>query len=170
MLVRTLIVAVLVLAGMIAGIALHTVVTRGDTVFSGKRPSNIGLHDGRLAPIKSSPNNVSSQAPKDDIEHYIAPLKFRGNGAEALAALRTVIDAMERTLVVRHEGDYLYAEFRSKLMGYVDDVEFYLEEPDGVIHVRSASRLGRRDFGVNRARIEAIRRRFEAVQGPSVKA
>ena len=161
MLKRALIVAVLVLAGLASGIALHTAVTKGDTVFSGKRPSNIGARDGRLAPIKSSPNNVSSQAPKEDAEHYIAPLKLRGNGAEALVTLRKVIDAMERTHVVQHDGAYLCAEFRSKLMGFVDDVEFQVSEPEGVVHVRSASRLGRRDFGVNRARVEAIRARIE---------
>ena len=170
MLKRTLIVAVLVVAGLVAGIALHTAFTQGDTVFSWKRPLNLGVRDGRLAPPNRSPNNVSSQAPKDDAEHYIAPLKFRGGGAEALGILRKVVDGMDRTLVVRHEREYLYAEFRSKLMGYVDDVEFYLEESDGVIHVRSASRLGRRDFGVNRARIEAIRRRFEAAQAQTVMA
>jgi uncharacterized protein (DUF1499 family) len=170
MLKRMLIVAVLVVAGLVAGISLHTAVTQGETVFAGKRPSNIGVRDGKLAPPRSSPNNVSSQAPKEDSEHAIAALKFRGNGAEALVVLRKVIDAMDRTLVVQHDGTYLYAEFRSRLMGYVDDVEFSVSEKEGVIHVRSASRLGRRDFGVNRARVEAIRRRFEAAQGLSVKA
>ena len=139
-------------------------------MFSGKPATNLGVRDGRLAPPRRTPNNVSSQAPKGDAEHYIAPLKFRGNGVEALAALRKVIDALERTRVVRHEGDYLYTEFRSKLMGFVDDVEFAVEEKEGVIHVRSASRLGRRDYGVNRARVETLRRRFEAVQGQAAKA
>lgn len=170
MLKRTLIAAVLAVAGLVTGIALHTAVTKGNTVFAGKRPSNLGVHDGQLAPPRRRPNNVSSQAPKDDVEHAIAPIKFRGNGAEALATLRKVIDAMERTHVVKHDAGYLYAEFRSKRMGFVDDVEFLVSEPEGVIHVRSASRLGRRDFGVNRARIEAIRRRFEAAQGATVKA
>ncbi|MBI3372483.1 MAG: DUF1499 domain-containing protein [Betaproteobacteria bacterium] len=160
----------LLVAGFAAGIALHTAFTQGDTVFSGKPASNLGVHDGRLAPPGRTPNNVSSQAPKDDAEHYIAPLRFRGNGAEALAALRKVLDAMDRTRIVRHDGEYLHAEFRSKLMGYVDDVEFAVAEKEGVIHVRSASRLGRRDYGVNRARVEAIRRRFEAAQGPTLKA
>lgn len=170
MLKRTLIAVLLVVAGVAAGFSLHTAVTQGETVFAGKRPSSIGAHDGRLAPPRSSPNNVSSQAPKDDAEHFIAPLKFRGGGAEALVVLRKVVDAMERTRIVQHDGAYLYAEFRSRLMGYVDDVEFFVSAKEGVIHVRSASRLGRRDFGVNRARVEAIRRRFEAAQGSSVKA
>jgi uncharacterized protein (DUF1499 family) len=68
---------------------------------------------------------------------------------------------MPRTTVVAAETGYLYAEFRSKLMGFVDDVEFLVDPAKGVIHVRSASRLGRRDFGVNRDRIERLRSLLE---------
>jgi uncharacterized protein (DUF1499 family) len=69
---------------------------------------------------------------------------------------------MEGATIIRQEADYLYAEYRTKLMRFVDDVEFLCDAKAGVIHVRSASRLGRRDFGVNRARIEAVRRRIAA--------
>ena len=69
--------------------------------------------------------------------------------------VRKAVRAQPRATIVRDEGNYLYAEFRSRLLGYVDDVEFYID--GGVIHVRSASRLGRRDFGVNRKRVETIR-------------
>jgi uncharacterized protein (DUF1499 family) len=160
----------LVLAGAITGIALHTAFTKGDTVFAGKRPTNLGVTDGRLAPPKKSPNCVSSQADPSDAEHYIAPLKFSGSPDEAIAALRKIVEGAERTLVLKHEGAYLYAEYQSKLMGFVDDVEFYASAKDGVIHVRSASRLGRRDFGVNRQRIESIRARFTAAAGKAVAA
>ena len=174
MLKRILQVTGLALAGAIAGLALHTLLTSsgisGDTVFAGKRPSYLGVTDGRLARPKSTPNCVSSQADPADAVHYIAPLEFVGNSVEAMAALRKIVDAGERTLVVKHEAGYLNAEYRSKLMGYVDDVEFLASEKEGVIHVRSASRLGRRDFGVNRARIEALRERFAAVQRNTVKA
>ncbi|MNC92870.1 hypothetical protein D3C83_93790 [compost metagenome] len=78
-----------------------------------------------------------------------------------MAAVRKAVETMARATVVRHERDYLYAEFRSKLLGFVDDVEFTYDEKAGVIHVRSASRLGRKDFGVNRARVEALRSRLE---------
>lgn len=126
-------------------------------MFAGKRPTNLGVADSRLAPPKKSPNCVSSQADPSDAEHYIAPLKFSGSPEAAIAMLRKVVEGAERTLVVKHEGAYLYAEYLSKLMGFVDDVEFYASAKDGVIHVRSASRLGRRDFGVNRERIESLR-------------
>src|SRR5687767_5132683 len=124
-------------------------------MFAGKRPANLGVSSGRLVPCKRTPNCVSSQADPVDAEHYIAPIAFRG---DAITALRKLMHAMERVSVVREASDYLQAEFRSKLMGFVDDVEFYYDKAAGLIHVRSASRLGRRDFGVNRKRIEEIRR------------
>jgi uncharacterized protein (DUF1499 family) len=67
---------------------------------------------------------------------------------------------MPRARVMRADGNYLHAEFRSKLMGFVDDVEFTFDARAGVLHVRSASRLGRRDFNVNRERVEALRARL----------
>ena len=127
-------------------------------LFSGTRPDNLGVHDARLAPPKRTPNNVNSQVDKNtDAEHYIEPLRYTGDARQAWAALKQVIDGMQRVKVVKFEPNYLYAEFSTKLMGYVDDTEFYLDEKAGVIHVRSASRLGRSDFGVNRGRVESIR-------------
>ena len=119
-------------------------------MFDWRRPTNLGVSGARLAPCKRTPNCVSSQADASDAEHYIAPL--RGT----IEDVRRAVLSLQRTRIVRDEGNYLYAEFRSRLLGYVDDVEFFF---DGTaIQVRSASRLGRRDFGVNRKRVEAIRR------------
>ena len=130
-------------------------------LFSGKRPDNLGVHDARLAPPKRTPNNVSSQADKDaDAQHYIEPLRYSGDPGQAWAALRRIVDGMQRVKVIASDPNYLHAEFTSRLMGYVDDTEFYLDEKAGVIHVRSASRLGSSDFGVNRERIETIRAKF----------
>ena len=132
-------------------------------LFSGSRPDNLGVHEGRLAPPKRTPNCVSSQADKDaDAQHYIAPLRYAGDAHSAWTALRQVVEAMPRVKVVKAEQGYLYVEFTSRLMRYVDDVEFYLDEKAGVVEVRSASRLGRRDYGVNRARIESIRAQLSA--------
>jgi len=143
-----------------AGLALHVATATGDTVFSWKRPDNLGAKDGRLAPPKGSPNNVSSQADPADAEHYIAPIPFKGDAAAAMAAVARAVAGMEGATIIRRDGGYLYAEYRTKLMRFVDDVEFLHDAKAGVIHVRSASRLGRRDFGVNRARVEALRRRI----------
>ena len=123
-------------------------------MFDWRRPGNLGVKDGRLAPCKRSPNCVSSQADPGDREHYIAPIPFKGTMAE----LRRAVESMERSTVITAQGNYLYAEYRTKWIRYVDDVELYLD--NGVVHVRSASRLGRRDFGVNRGRVEELRVRL----------
>ncbi|MBD2694031.1 DUF1499 domain-containing protein [Anabaena catenula] len=124
-------------------------------IFAGKRPNNLGVQSGKLAPCPSSPNCVSSQA--SDSLHQIAPLSFTSTPEQALANLRTLIQFLPRTKIITETEDYLYAEFKSALMGFVDDVEFYLDRNSNIIHVRSASRLGYGDLGVNRQRIEEIR-------------
>ena len=122
-----------------------------------RRPTNLGVKDGRLAPCKRTPNCVSSQADPQDREHYIAPLAFSGS----MDTLRRAVESMERAIVIGVQGNYLYAEYRTRLMRYVDDVELLYDPTARLVHVRSASRLGRRDFGVNRSRVEALRRLIE---------
>lgn len=134
-------------------------------MFSWKRPGNLGVTDGRLAPCRRTPNCVSSQADPADAVHYIAPIPFAGDAAAAIAAARRAVEGMQRTTVIREAPGYLYAEFRSKLMGFVDDVEFAFDAGTGLLHVRSSSRVGRRDYGVNRARVEALRRRIARQAG-----
>ena len=121
-------------------------------MFNWRRPDNLGVTNGRLAPCRRTPNCVSSQADPSDREHYIAPIAFRG---DAIEAVRKAVESLPRTTVICANSSYLYAEFRSKLLGYVDDVEFFYD--GAAIQVRSASRLGRRDFNVNRNRVEQLR-------------
>ena len=123
-------------------------------MFSWKRPGNLGVRSGRFAPCKRTPNCVSSQADPTDAEHYIAPIPFKG---DAIAAVRRAVESIPRTSIIQSQLNYHYAEFRTPLMRYVDDVEFFYDDKAGVIHVRSASRLGRRDFGFNRKRMEELR-------------
>lgn len=123
-------------------------------MFSWKRPDNLGVREGRLAPCKRSPNCVSSQANPSDLEHYIAPIHG------SMAAARSAVESFPRTRIIKNEKNYLYAEFRSRLLRYVDDVELFFDGQ--VLQVRSCSRLGRRDFGVNRRRVEALRKLIEA--------
>jgi len=126
-------------------------------MFDWRRPANLGAVDGHLAPPRRTPNCVSSQADPADAEHYIAPLAFKGTVVEAMTAAKRAVESMERSRIVSAERNYLYAEYRSKLLGYVDDLELLYDEQSGVFHVRSASRLGRKDFGVNRKRVEDLR-------------
>ncbi|MBD2297415.1 DUF1499 domain-containing protein [Nostoc sp. FACHB-190] len=130
-------------------------------IFAGKRPNNLGVNNGRLAACPNSPNCVSSQS--TDAIHQIAPLTFNTSPEEAIANLKSIIQSLPRTTIITETPDYLYAEFKSALMGFVDDVEFYLDREANIFHVRSASRLGQSDLGVNRKRIETIRAGLQAL-------
>lgn len=131
-------------------------------IFAGKRPNNLGVNSGKLAPCPNSPNCVSSQSSSS--VHSIAPLTYNSTPEEAIANLKNVIQSLPRTKIITESKDYLYAEFKSALMGFVDDVEFYLDRKANVIQVRSASRLGQSDLGVNRKRIETIRAKLAEVK------
>ncbi|EQA36775.1 PF07386 family protein [Leptospira inadai serovar Lyme str. 10] len=127
---------------------------------SGTRPTNIGVKDGKLLACPNSPNCVSSQIPPTDEKHSISPLVYQSKSEEAKKKLVEVIRSLPRTEIVTEKNDYIYAEFTSFTMRYVDDVEFFFAPDQKTIHVRSASRLGYSDMGVNRKRIETIRELF----------
>lgn len=126
--------------------------------FSGSRPMNLGVQNGQFSPCPTTPNCVSSQS--QDQEHAIAPLRFTTEPAVAFDHLKETIQAQPRASIITATEGYIRAEFTSAIMGFVDDVEFYLDRSANVIQVRSASRLGESDLGVNRKRIETIRTRL----------
>ncbi|NJN56964.1 MAG: DUF1499 domain-containing protein [Leptolyngbyaceae cyanobacterium SL_5_9] len=132
--------------------------------FSGTPPTNLGVKEGKLLECPSTPNCVNSQAPNSNSEHSIQPISYSSTPEQSLANLKAVIQDLPRTKIVDETEDYIYAEFTSALMGFVDDVEFYLDKTQNVIHVRSASRLGQSDLGVNRKRVEEIRAKFAALE------
>ncbi|MER3432607.1 MAG: DUF1499 domain-containing protein [Leptolyngbya sp. ERB_1_1] len=129
--------------------------------FSGTRPTNLGLNNDRFVDCPSTPNCVNSFS--TDPTHAIAPIHYSVAPETAIAALKQTIESLPRTKIIQASGDYLYAEFTSKIMGFVDDVEFYIDKPANVIQVRSASRLGESDLGVNRQRIESIRAQLKTI-------
>ncbi|WPC03688.1 DUF1499 domain-containing protein [Pseudomonas benzenivorans] len=120
----------------------------------GHPPDHLGVQDGQLAPCPDSPNCVSSQA--KDAEHRVAPLALPGSPQQTKARLIALLDQEPRARLVAQEDRYLRAEFSSRWLRFVDDVEFLIGEQ--AVEVRSASRLGYSDFGVNRRRIERLRR------------
>jgi len=128
---------------------------------TGSKPSGLGVSDGKLSPCPDSPNCVSSRS--SDEKHFIPPLRYTGSLAEARERLIRTINSMKRTNITRAEDRYLHAEFTSAVFRFVDDVEFLFDDSEKVIHVRSASRIGYSDFGVNRKRVETIRTRYQAL-------
>jgi uncharacterized protein (DUF1499 family) len=123
------------------------------TACAGEPPQNIGIQNDRLAACPASPNCVSSF--ESDEEHSIPAI------AASLEQIEQVLLTMDAANIVEAGNNYLYAEFTSRLMGYVDDVEFLYDPVRGVSHVRSASRLGHSDLGANRKRIESIREKLK---------
>ena len=128
------------------------------TQCSGGRPPNLGVSDGKLSPCPDSPNCVSSQS--TDKKHYIEPFRYHDTLAEARDRLVSILHSMGRSTVVTVQENYVHVEFASKLFRFVDDVEFYFDHDRKTIHLRSASRIGYSDLGVNRRRIERIRAKF----------
>lgn len=129
---------------------------------SGARPSREAALRGDLPPCPSSPNCVSSQS--DDQDHRVDPLRFSGTAAGAMTDLRMVLAGMKRTKILTETSTYLHAECTSFLFRFVDDLEFLVTEQELVIHIRSASRLGYSDLGVNRKRVESVRAAWERLQ------
>ncbi|MES2888660.1 MAG: DUF1499 domain-containing protein, partial [Pseudomonadota bacterium] len=132
-------------------------------LLSGQQPADLGVKDGRLKPPSRTRNSVSSQAAlfpdhPQRAHATIDPLPFKGAGAAAsFKVLETVLQDMPGVTIVEQQPDYLYAQAQTRWLKFVDDVEFWANPASSVIELRSASRLGREDFGVNRKRIEAIR-------------
>jgi uncharacterized protein (DUF1499 family) len=129
---------------------------------AGTPPTHLGIHNGQLAACPSSPNCVSSYT--DNTPHSIAPLTFTGDPDAAFSRLRQILERRKDTIIIESAVGYLRVELRTIL--FVDDAEFLLDRDHGVIHVRSASRLGYSDLGKNRRRIEELFLQFRNVETP----
>lgn len=145
-----LVVCVLGFVGTMVGLSL-----------AARRPADLGAAEGRLRPCPESPNCVCSCAEPGDA-HAVAPIAFTGGAAEAWARMGEVLAAQPRAVVVAETDTYRHVEFTTRVFRFVDDVELLLDRDAKVIHVRSASRVGRSDLGANRRRVEAIRAAFAA--------
>ncbi len=127
-------------------------------VFGQKEPAGLGLNNGLLAPCPNEPNCVSSQSENPD--RRVKPLAVPSNIIDPMAKLEILVRGLERTRVVESKEGYLRARFAAGLLRIRSDLEFSLDRKAGVVHVRSASRLGRWDFGANRKMVERIREIF----------
>lgn len=121
---------------------------------AGQRPENLGIHNDQLTGCPGKPNCVSSQA--EDENHSLAVFRYQGEKEAALKGLKRAITSLDGMTIVTENDTYFHIECKSATMGFVDDLEFYFSKKY-VIQVRSASRLGYSDFGVNRKRVEKLR-------------
>jgi uncharacterized protein (DUF1499 family) len=126
----------------------------------GGKPGRLAPPGGALQPCPNTPNCVSTEAA--DARHAMPPLTYTGTPGDALRRARTALLAEPRTRIVTERPGYLHAEARSRLFRFVDDVEVVVDSTAGVVRFRSASRVGRGDMGVNRARMERFSTRFRA--------
>lgn len=124
--------------------------------FEGAVPQNLGVNQGHLTSCPPSPNCVVSNELADE-DHYIEPISYDSDRIKAKETLLKILSVVPNTVVVQEADDYIRTESRSKIMGFVDDGEFYFPADKSVIEMRSASRLGESDLGVNRRRLEQIR-------------
>lgn len=115
----------------------------------------LGLSDSKLEPCPSSPNCISSG--DRDSGHKIAPFQLVKPANEVWLMVQELVSELPRTRIIKATEDYLHAECRSFLFGFVDDLELHLRPAAGIIAIRSAARSGYADFGVNRRRIESLR-------------
>ena len=122
-------------------------------------PDNLGLKNQLLSPCPGTPNCVSSQ--EKNSQHHIQPITFDGSLKLAKERLHRVLNSMRGTRIITQDVVYWHVEFTTQLLRFIDDVEFFFDGSQSLIHVRSASRQGYWDLGVNRKRVETIRSRFE---------
>jgi uncharacterized protein (DUF1499 family) len=142
-------------------------------LLSGQAPEQLGVQGTQLQPPSTTRNSVSSQAdrypdhPQRAYAH-IDPLPLKGaTPAAAMAQLARTLSSEPGVSIVINQNGYLRATARTPWLGFVDDLEFWHNPEKGVIDLRSASRLGREDFGTNRNRIERIRAAYLALSDPT---
>ena len=118
-----------------------------------------GIHNGALSPCNNRWNCVITQE-VDGQKPNAQPIQYVGSRAKALALLKEVLLGFDRVQLVAETDEYIHVTFTTKWLGFVDDVECYAPKNEKIVHIRSASRVGKYDFGVNNRRIQAIKKRF----------
>ncbi len=153
-------------AALFIGVVIVGIIVAGQVgLLHGRRPEDLGVHNGRLKPPSLSNNSVSSQATlypdhPQTKNAAIDPIPFQGDGAAEFVRLTNIVKGMPRTTIVQGDKNYLYVECTTPLLRFTDDLELWLDDAHKFIQVRSASRLGEEDLGTNRSRVETIRAQF----------
>jgi len=146
-----IVIAVILVISLIANISL--------AIKSQKMPGNLGLNDGKLRPCPETPNCVCSEKhSKDDKQHFIEPIRVRT--AKKFDELKQTLVNQGGTIITE-DGNYAHITFTSTIFRFVDDVEIRFEPEKKMAHIRSASRMGQSDLGVNRKRMNKLKKAFK---------
>lgn len=108
----------------------------------------------------ASPNCVSSKENITDVEHYISPITYEIERERSFEKIKEILNELENVKIVEENDLYIHAVFVTTIMRFKDDVEFQFLENEKIIHIRSASRIGHSDLGLNRKRMEKMRSLF----------
>jgi uncharacterized protein (DUF1499 family) len=135
-------------------IAVFIAANFGRIYYQNSQASELGVENGQLAPVSSKPNNVSTQA--EDEAKKVTPLPMKASIAATMEAIKQAVNQYGGATIQSESETYLYVIFTTSLMKYHDDVEFWIDEVNGVVHFRSASRAGYSDMGLNRKRYDAL--------------
>ncbi|MCG6202267.1 DUF1499 domain-containing protein [Psychromonas antarctica] len=146
---------------LISVLILISIAFFGRIYYQNAQVPNLGVNNGKLAEISSKPNNVSSQT--DDENKKVATMPFKKNQRQTMVALKKAVQQFGGGKIEKESDDYLYVIFTTSLMRYHDDVEFWLDAKNEVVHFRSASRAGHSDMGVNRQRWEKLNELYGAL-------
>ena len=141
-------------------IAVFIAVNFGRIYYQNSQEPELGVENGQLAPVSSKPNNVSTQA--EDEAKKVAPLPVKASTAATMDAIKQAVNEYGGAAIQNENETYLYVIFTTDLMKYNDDVEFWIDEVNGVVHFRSASRAGYSDMGLNRKRYDALAALYSA--------
>ncbi len=125
---------------------------------AGARPDDLGVRGSVLGPCPGPPHCVSSDAA--DSSHRVPAFELAAPAPEAWRVAREAVADLPRTRIITATPDYLHAECSSAIFGFVDDLELQLRTDQGLIAVRSSSRVGYGDMGVNRRRVEELHARL----------
>ncbi|MDA7916495.1 DUF1499 domain-containing protein [Verrucomicrobia bacterium] len=130
-----------------------------------QRPSGLGVNEGRLAQCPTTPNCINSQS--DDPDYSMDPIPFNVPADQTIPLITSFLNSLPRVEVIEISNLYVAAVFRSKLIGYPDDVEFLMDQDKKLIHFRSASRIGVSDLGVNRKRMSQLTQDLYPIINPA---
>jgi len=125
-------------------------------------PYNLGLKNQLLSLCPKTPNCVSSQ--EKFSQNSIQPITFEDSLEQAKERIYQVINTMRGSRIITKEFLYLHVEFTTPVLRFIDDLEISFDRSQSLIHLRSASRTGYWDLGVNRRRVETIRSEFNKLK------